>query len=189
MYIKKCAHCGQEFEAQKGNRKYCCDDCRLEAAKILRADWEDRTNYLERKRHAAELKRRQITEQQYQEQQKKWKKDQANRKRQLKRKQNKARLEYEKQAGAGDLRAIRHIACENMTKIGNNTSVEYWQNYKQFVIANAEMCGMISGIEINGISPYADNFAERVAETIQQTGKIISAGSIWIKPEETKEGG
>ena len=81
-----------------------------------------------------------------------------------------------------------HIACENMSKIGNNTSAEYWQNYRIFVTANAEMHGMLSGIEVNGISPYADNFAEKVVNTIQQTGKIITAGNTWIKPEQAEGG-
>lgn len=188
MYVKKCAHCGAEFEAGKGNQKYCGIDCRIAAQKILRADWEEKTNYLEKRRHANELKRQRITEEQYQERQKQRKKDQANRKRQLTRKRNKEQQELEKQAGAGDLRAVMRIACENMSKIGNNTSAEYWLYYKQFVTANAEINGMISGIMVNGVSLYDDNFEQRVVDTIQQTGKIIATGKTWIKPEK-EEGG
>lgn len=187
MYIKKCAHCGREFEAGKGNQKYCGIDCRIAAQKILRADWEEKTNYLEKRRHANELKRQRITEEQYQERQKQRKKEQKKRLKQLQQTREREQQELKEQAAAGDPWAILHIIYTDMLK-ASNTSIEYWQLYKQYQILYAEQFNCISNTIVNEISIFDDNFDQRVIETIQQTGKIIIHSNM-IKQNKAEEGG
>ena len=51
-----CAVCGREFEAYKGNHKYCGEECRKIGKTATRKQWEKNTDYAERQRIAAASK-------------------------------------------------------------------------------------------------------------------------------------
>lgn len=169
LYTVKCTICGREFKGQH-NAKYC-QACRIEKERTRKRE-------LHRKQRAedAEIAR--------QARAKAAAKEQAKRQRQLERKQAKEEASLQERAAAGDLRAVMKIACNNMEKCGNNTSAEYWENYSKFVIANAEQAGFMCGLEVNGVSVYAENFGEAVAASIHTTGRIVKAGSPCIKRQD-----
>ena len=50
--VKQCLHCGKSFTDARGGKKYCSEDCRLEAYKVERKHIRDRYNQLRREKLA-----------------------------------------------------------------------------------------------------------------------------------------
>ena len=169
MFIRKCDICGADFEAHNGNAKYCSEACRKEGKKAARQEWVIRTNYNEKKRHAMELYRAKITEEEYQKQRKKEK----NRRAALKRKQtierNRQEKELQDKAAAGDPSARMTLAQRS----GND--LEYWAAYRDSCIEyDNQESHRLGEQTVNGISVYESNFPERVIEAIKRDKRTVT---------------
>ena len=168
MYMKKCAICGREFEAEKGNRKYCSEDCRIEGKKAARQDWIIRTDYNAKKRHAMELYRAHITEEQYQAQRKKEKNRRAALKRKATMRANREEKELQEKAAAGDPYSRQVIARRNKDALG------YWQAWADGVIAYEKQFSKRYGqYVVNGISVNEPDFAKKVVESQKTSDRTV----------------
>lgn len=141
-----CAVCGREFEKDKGNHKYCSDECRAKGSRAIRKRWESDTGYTERQRLAIAKRR-------------------ADAKPTAKRQQRKlreARVPVVKDGIAEQLLAARL----------KGDHLEYWQLFQKYEINNAEQQGYFSKCKVNGISVYHPQFVDLVLDSINREQRI-----------------
>ena len=164
--IKTCPICNKDFEVKRKNQKYCSSVCRDKGAHDARKAWERKTGYIDRKRERrqqdAEEKRLRELEQINERQRKR-----AQEVAEWIEAEDKAREEeLKKRAAAGDYEALMETATDDVTY------------YKYFALAEIEReerdFGRRSTREINGISVYEPDFAERVVKSIAETGHCFS---------------
>lgn len=168
MYTRICPICGKEFTAAKGNVKYCSPDCRAAGNREKRKSWEDRTDYREKQRLAAQQYREEKAQEERREAEKANKKKQAAIKRKQTIAQKKAREELLAAAEGGDYFALMELAQEN----GDN--IAYWHWYKEYEIDYAESWGRKSTRTVNDISVYNPEFERLVVQSIELEGRIFS---------------
>ena len=169
MFIRNCAVCGREFEAQNGNSKYCSEECRIEGKRAARQEWVVRTDYNAKKRHAMELYRAKITEEEYQKQ----KKAEKNRRAALKRKhtieRNRKEEELQAKAASGDLLACLSIALNEKDHL---YSVSYWQALQNYQL---DQLSLKDDYVVNGISVRDPDFPKKVVYSLESEKKIVSS--------------
>ena len=165
MKRQKCPICGKEFEPRV-NQKYCSPVCRDEGERRKRQEWYERTDYLERqrkKRQQAALEREQKEVEQINERQRTRALEMQKR---IEAEKKAAEKELKKKAKAGDYKALMELS-EN--------DLDYWKYYALADIEESEKkYGRKSTREVNGISVYAPDFAKRVVDSIEKTGRCFS---------------
>lgn len=155
MRTATCLICGKSFSTKSTNVKYC-PDCKKVGAELQRKRWEERTNYKERQRVAAQVRRNNKVEQ---EQTERVQRNEATKK-EIRESQEKNQRRLEKRARDGDLTALRALAMKN------RDAREYWRLYKELCIAEDERMGRVGNNLVGGISVYEDNFEYLVLEQI-----------------------
>ncbi len=160
--LKICPICQKEFNSTPKRRKYCSDNCRIQSDYKRHVEWMERTNYVEKRRSRKEAERQEEIEKhraylqkQHEEQIKK-----------IEAEEKREQEELKKRAAAGDYEALMETATDSVTY------------YKYFALAEIEReerdFGRRSTREINGISVYEPDFAERVVKSIEETGHCFS---------------
>ena len=166
----KCKTCGKLFITANSNGKYCSVACREEGRRKTRKEWEERTNYLEKKRLQAQAYREELAE---------------NRRRANIASANRRNAEY--MARAADLEAKARADLEVAAAAGDyDAQMElaisgevidwraYWKAYKAAEIAYAKEWNRDSTRTVNGVSVYEEHFEDKVMDAIQKQGRIVT---------------
>ena len=141
-----CAVCGREFEAERGNHKFCSDECRKSGARITRKKWESATDYNERQRIARAESRAKA------------------KKTKQPKKRRETNVTVTKDGIAEKLLAARI----------SGDPKGYWQVFRQYEIDTAEGQGHFSRCKVNGISVYHPQFVDLVLDSIKREQRIIT---------------
>lgn len=153
QYSYTCPICGKSFTAHRILNRYCSEECRRNARR-------------ERDRNRKKEIRVQRSEQRNVE------RADADRKRaeQLEVRSRQVKEDFERRCKEGDLSAllIREKA------VGGNSTLKYWELFAESAIQKAEDAGTVSDILVNGVSVYEDGFAEKVMQSIKESGCIYT---------------
>ena len=149
---KQCETCKKGFETINPSKKYCSDECRK--VRIREAD------KLRKRKARKEARSTQNAEMEEKSRINREKREQEYAKRSLEQEE-----ELKKRVEAGDPQARMRVAKMN--------SIEYWEAYKDYEIEYAESWkNGKSTSTINDISVYEPDFAEKVVQSIHESGRI-----------------
>ena len=141
-----CTVCGREFEAPRGNHKYCGDDCRKKGKTAIRKQWEKATDYKERMRIASAKRR-------------------ADRKDDKK----------PKKLHETPIPVVKDGLSERLLSARTSGDHRgYWQTFQRYEITTAEQQGYFSKCKVNGISVYHPQFVDLVLESIEREKSIMT---------------
>lgn len=153
QYSYICPICGKSFTAHRVLNRYCSEECRLNARRA-----QDRNRKKEIRMQRSEQRNAERAD--------------ADRKRaeQLEVRSRQVKEDFARRCEDGDLSAllIREKAA------GGNSTLRYWELFAQSAIQNAEDAGTVSEILVNGVSVYEDGFAEKVVQSIKESGCIYT---------------
>ena len=141
-----CIVCGREFEAPRGNHRYCGDDCRQKGKTAIRKQWEQDTGYKERMRIAS-----------------------AKRRAKLKGDNKPKKLRETPVPVAKD-----GIAEKLLSARSSGDHRKYWETFQRYEINTAERQGHFSKCKVNGISVYHPQFVDLVLDSIKREQRIIT---------------
>lgn len=149
--IKVCEVCKKEYETNYPNKKYCSKECSREAAREADRIRKKREWDLKKKKQSAEeMERRRL------------KKLEIDKEAEERQKEIKADLE----------KRLEERDPEAIMKVNNNSSLEYWEAYKENFIQDYYNKNYIR--YINDISIYDDDFSNKVIDSIKELGYISS---------------
>ncbi len=169
---KTCPVCGRQFAAPRGNHKYCSDDCRKEAARRNRQDWEIKTGYREAQRSKRREQRRREKEP-----------PDGTRERPEGQEQNHGAETHEENAGR---REPASGALSDMFR-AEPFSVEYFESLKEYETRYAASWNREPAVTVNGISVKDPEFALKAALSVQELETMrIDAGALGNPPENQK---
>ena len=153
QYSYTCPICGKSFTAHRVLNRYCSEECRRDARR-------------ERDRNRKKELRAQRSEQRNSE------RADADRKKaeQIEARRRQVKEDFARRCEDGDPRAL--MLREKGTN--GNSTLKYWELFAQAAIQDAEDAGTVSDILINGVSVYEDGFAERVMQSIKESGCIYT---------------
>ena len=153
QYNYTCPICGKSFTAYRVLNRYCSEECRQNARRE-----QDRNRKKELRAQRSEQRNAERKE--------------ADRKRaeQIEARNRQAKEDFENRCKEGDLSAllIREKAA------GGNSTLRYWELFAKAEIQDAEDAGTVADILVNGVSVYEDGFAEKVMQSIKETGSIYT---------------
>ncbi len=168
--IKKCEICGNTFEGNNGKAKYCSDKCRAIGTNQRRQEWITRTGYYEKQNEKQRLKRAGITAEQLKERKAQEQRERKNAKRRQSYAITKREEKLSAKANAGDTIAGLSLAMRKYSTV----DFEYWQALKEYELSFCAEHGFKCSRTVNGISIHDDDFAFKVAQSVQECGRIIS---------------
>ena len=150
--IKTCLICNNEFETVYSNKKYCSIECSKKATREAdRLRKRDKRNIIRQQKSAEELELSKQRRNEFDKiAQEKAKEREANFKRRLEQGDPLARMRVAKQ-----------------------TSAEYWEAYKEYIIQFDKECGKETKTTVNYIYLLDDNFVEKVVESIKELNYIL----------------
>ena len=151
QYSYTCPICGKSFTAYRVLNRYCSEECRRNARRE-----QDRNRKKEIRMQRSEQRNAERAD--------------ADRKRaeQFEARRRQVKEDFERRYESGDPRAL--MIREKGTN--GNSTLKYWELFAQAAIQDAEDAGTVSDILINGVSVYEDGFAEKVMQSIKETGII-----------------
>lgn len=154
-YKRICQHCGKQFKTDASARKYCSDACSQEAERLKR---NERNRKYTRARNELEKEEKELQRQ----------KRNAELKKEDEQKQKKREKELRQKVKAGDPFAI--MQTHTMY------DVEYWEAYQTHLLEYYEAIGRLCKHSVNGISIYADRFAEQVVDSVRESKAVFRSG-------------
>lgn len=158
---KTCPICGTTFITDNPRARYCSTACREKGAKAARKDWERRTGYTAKQRE--KMRQRRATTTAKREEIREAEREERRRSYDLAAADRRAKLQREAEQG-------NYFA---LMQIHHPCSVEYWNAWRAYALDYAATTGRPSPAQVNGISVYADNFAEEVLQSIKDRHIII----------------
>lgn len=153
QYSYTCPICGKSFTAHRILNRYCSEECRQNARRA-----QDRNRKKEIRTQRSEQRNAERAD--------------ADRKRaeQLEVRSRQVKEDFVRRCEDGDLSAllIREKAA------GGNSTLRYWELFAQSAIQDAEDAGTVADILVNGVSVYEDGFAEKVMQSIKESGCVYT---------------
>lgn len=149
--IKVCEVCKKEYETNYPNKKYCSKECSREAAR--------EADRIRKKREWDLKKKKQSAEEVERRRQKKAEID-----KEAEERQREEQADIKKRLLEGDPKAIM--------KVNNNSSLEYWEAYKESFIQDYYNKNYIR--YVNDINIYDEDFPSKVIDSIKALGYIFS---------------
>lgn len=151
QYSYTCPICGKSFTAHRVLNRYCSEECRLNARRA-----QDRNRKKEIRMQRSEQRNAERKE--------------VDRKRaeQIEARRRQVKEDFARRCESGNPRAL--MLREKGTN--GNSTLKYWELYAQAAIQDAEDAGTVADILVNGVSVYEDGFAEKVMQSIKETGSI-----------------
>ena len=153
QYSYTCPICGKSFTAHRILNRYCSEECRQNARRE-----QDRNRKKEIRMQRSEQRNAERAD--------------ADRKRaeQFETRRRQVKEDFARRCEDGDLRAL--LLREKATN--GNSTLKYWELFAQATIQDAEDAGTVSNILVNGVSVYEDGFAEKVIQSINESGCICT---------------
>lgn len=141
-----CIVCGCEFEAPRGNHRYCGDDCRKKGKTAIRKQWEQDTGYKERMRIASAKRRAKLKG------------------------DNKPKKLHET-----PIPVVKDGLSDRLLEArASGDHRGYWKTFQRYEINIAERQGCFSKCKVNGISVYHPQFVDLVLESIEREQRIVT---------------
>lgn len=153
QYSYICPICGKSFTAHRVLNRYCSEECRRNARR-------------EQDRNRKKEVRVQRSEQRSAE------RADADRKKaeQIEARRRQVKEDFARRCEEGDPAAL--MFREKATN--GNSTLKYWELFAESAVQNAEDAGTVSEILVNGVSVYEDGFAEKVMQSIKESGCIYT---------------
>jgi len=153
QYSYTCPICGKSFTAHRVLNRYCSEECRQNARRE-----QDRNRKKEIRIQRSEQRNAERKE--------------ADRKRaeQLEVRSRQVKEDFARRCESGDPAALK--LREKGTN--GNSTLKYWELFAKAEIQAAEDSGEVSRTIVNGISVYEDGFAEKVMQSIKESGCIYT---------------